>query len=66
MLGRRNLVERIDRLEEMILDKNWRDRNLEKRIEALESKLILKDIKEVPKRKPGRPRKNEASNAKKK
>lgn len=66
MLGRRNLVERIDRLEEMILDKNWRDRNLEKRIEALESKLILKDIKEVPKRKPGRPRKNEAKDVKKK
>lgn len=66
MLGRRSLVERIDRLEEMILDKNWRDRNLEKRIEALESKLILKDIKEVAKRKPGRPRKNEVKDAKKK
>ena len=66
MLGRRSLVERIDRLEEMILDKNWRDRNLEKRIEALESKLILKDVKEVAKRKPGRPRKNEVKDAKKK
>lgn len=67
MVSKRNLIERIDRLEEMIIEKNWKNRNLEKRIEALESNAIRSDIKEFnTKRKPGRPRKNEASDAKKK
>lgn len=67
MVSKRNLIERIDRLEEMIIEKNWKNRNLEKRIEVLESNAIRSDIKEFnTKRKPGRPRKNEASDAKKK
>lgn len=67
MVSKRNLIERIDRLEEMIIEKNWKNRNLEKRIEVLESNAIRSDIKEFnTNRKPGRPRKNEASDAKKK
>lgn len=67
MVSKRNLIERIDRLEEMIIEKNWKNRNLEKRIEVLESNAIRSDIKEFnTKRKPGRPCKNEASDAKKK
>lgn len=63
MLGRRNLIERIDRLEEMILDAQWGSRNMDSRLRVLEEKILKRDIKDYnkkaePKREVGRPRKD--------
>lgn len=63
MFNRRSLVERVDRLEDMLIERDWEIRNLTKRVEALESARTLKELKEynaknAPKRKVGRPRKD--------
>lgn len=68
MFGRKNIAERLDRLEEMVLDMQWGRRNIDNRVQLLEEKILKKEIKEYnkkatkkdePKRKVGRPRKTE-------
>lgn len=63
MFNRKNLAERVDRLEDMVIERDWEIRNLAKRVEALESARTLKELdeynkKHAPKRKVGRPRKD--------
>lgn len=71
MFNRKNLAERVDRLEDMVIERDWEIRNLTKRVEALESARTLKELKEynakdAPKRKVGRPRKTERADFAKK